>query len=147
MDAKWVTLGRELRQEIFLRSDRIRARLLCSVWQTGNAEIIELNGLIVAFGALWPIDEHDAWFELGSLWVVPEFRGKGLMSSIFAKLACRIPEHGHFFLLTREPKIAHLAGKHKMREETDVAAWFASPPWDSDGDPRTLQEGSQLFVL
>ena len=147
MDTKWTALGKNMQMEIALRNDRARAHILHSIWQEGNAETIEEENTIVAFGALWPMDEYDIWFEIGSIWVTERSRGHKFSSQIFSQLIARMPARGHAFLVTHQPAIVHLAEKHGMHEQTDIAAWLAKPPWDTESDSRTVKDGSRLFVL
>ena len=162
MQDKWKVLSKRLKGERSLLGSRVEAEVLLKIWLTGNAEVVESGNDIIAFGALWSASKKGAeqWLEIGSLWVAGEFRGRGIISELFASLIIRISDKNRAFLITHDPKVAHLAVKHGMHEES-VGTWFASVPWEASCGPcdrmpnrdkticrfRAVTNECRLFVL
>ncbi len=107
---------------------------------------------IVGFVALWPTVE-DHWYELGTMWVHPEFRQLGLSGVIFERVSKLVPEGASTFLITKSRKVAHVARKAK---------WDKAPLWEKSGNwlslcrpkgrrddetSRKFSLGSELFYL
>ncbi|MCR4260744.1 MAG: hypothetical protein NUV96_00150, partial [Candidatus Colwellbacteria bacterium] len=84
------------------------------------------------FGALWP--STDGWKELGSLWVHPQFRDSGHASDIFMALMDMKPEETGVFLITKNPKVRHLALEHGWQSVTQEE-WEEPVPWAASCGP------------
>ncbi len=162
MEEKWKVLSRRLKSERSLLGSRVEAKALFEIWLSGSAEIIECSEGIIAFGALWSVSTKRAkgWLEIGSLWVADEFRGRGIISELFASLVMRISNKDRAFLITHDPKVVHLAIKHGMHEE-NVGTWFTNVPREASCAPcdrvpnrdkhgcqfRAVKNECRMFVL
>lgn len=117
---KWEVLSKALQAEgsdTFLLA-RVTAEALEQTHEQGMGVIIEENGHIIACGFLWPTDEAEV-LELGTLWVSPARRGKGLSSQIFAQrlmLPCTTGKK--LFIVSHEPIVAHHTHTHGFVEAT-----------------------------
>lgn len=107
---------------------------------------------IVGFVALWPTVE-DNWFELGTMWIHPDFRQIGLSGVIFDRALKFVPEGASVFLITKSRKVAHIARK---AEWDKAPLWEKSPHWRKlcrplgrrdDETSRVFSVGSELFYL
>jgi len=117
---KWIDLARMLMEEEVLIGERNSPVKLKQLHEKGLAVAEERNGEFVAFAALWPISE--SLYELGSIWVHPSMRGTGLASKVFEECLERAAsENVTVFLVTREPRIMHLAQKAGWTEATREA--------------------------
>lgn len=104
---KWQQLAQDLQSEPTLLGVRNEPAFLERMCQEGYAVVVERNDCIIACCFLWETTE-EAWRELGSVWVHPDYRGQGFGSDVFSKaLALRAAQHQ--FLITSHPKIVHLA--------------------------------------
>lgn len=114
---KWIDLARMLMEEEVLIGERNSPVKLKQLHEKGLAVTEERNGEFIAFAALWPITE--SLYELGSIWVHPAERGRGLASKVFEECLERAAnENVTVFLVTREPRIMHLAQKAGWTEAT-----------------------------
>lgn len=161
MGNKWKFLSSKLKKEVALLGNRTEAKMLLEVWEAGRAEDVERDGEIIAFGALWPVSSKSSkqWFELGTLWVAKEFRSRKLISGLFAALIKKVSDNDRVFLVTHNLKVAYLALKYGMHEES-VATWFADVPSEASCGPcdrvsgdkthcpfRAVENQCRLFVL
>jgi len=69
---------------------------------------------IVGFIALWSTMNKE-WFELGTLWVHPDWRQKGIATKLF-KL-CENSTKKNMFLITKSIKVAHLQKKKEIGQK------------------------------
>lgn len=106
---KWLELERQLRHEGTLLPERTRAEILRSAFAAGRLAVEERDNYIVAIAAIWP-SPHPAWWEVGTIWVHPNFRRRGLANAVFSdalsKLHC-LPGDGAF-LITYKPHVADM---------------------------------------
>ncbi|MCB9798380.1 GNAT family N-acetyltransferase [Candidatus Nomurabacteria bacterium] len=125
---RWDDLANNLNSESDLLGGRLSADLLERKFLEGQAVLVSEGLVIVAFAALWETPD-DRWFELGSVWVHPRARGRGLASEIFGKLLV-LANDISAFLLTHNDKVSHLAQKAGWRESSvdtwDIVPWSAS---------------------
>jgi len=155
---KWLELVAYLSEESALMGTRINAVALLDLYEAGRAELVEVDGQIVAFAALWDTPSED-WFELGSVWVHPEFRGRSFGSQVFQKLLV-LAQAYKVFLITHNPKIMHLALQAGWIE-ADLSTWSNVPflatcdpcdRWQTDGERmrckyRATRSDCQLFFF
>jgi GNAT superfamily N-acetyltransferase len=116
---KWNDLAEEIKKEpmmLKLRA-RITGEALKEIAEEGRAIVREINGEIIAFRGLWKTDFGD-FFEMGSFWVKPIFRNKGIGSQIMREIYLIFPKGKVVFVITRNPKVAHLLRKHRWKEAT-----------------------------
>ncbi len=131
MDDKLAVLSRKLKEEAALLGGQIEPSSLERALREGRGEYIEEDGLLVAFGALWP---RLSALEVGSIWVDTEYRGRKLSSRVFQALLGRQREGIPLFLITHEPHVVHLALKHDM-QEADAQSWSTIIPWSASCGP------------
>ncbi len=125
---KWEVLSERMKQEMegtFLVS-RIEPDSLRAAYAAGRGVITELAGEIVACGFIWETPDPKV-FEPGSLWVIPEDRGHGDASTIFRLRLRLVPKGKYCFIITHEPRVAHLCLKNGFVEATR-ATWFNQVP-------------------
>ncbi|MDD4988845.1 MAG: GNAT family N-acetyltransferase [Candidatus Pacebacteria bacterium] len=122
MRDKFEVLSQKMRRERTLLGARLEVDALLLAAQEGRAEVIEHEGKIIAFGALWD-REHSV--EIGSLWVDQEHRGNRYMSFVFRGLVARAPLGKRLFIIAQDEIIAGLAMKHGMEEEPDRGKWLS----------------------
>lgn len=122
---KWFELSTLLQEEGILLASRNTPENMKHLYDTGRAVIKEHDGRIVAFSALWPLEDHVS--ELGSVWVHPELRGIKLGSEIFTEcLELALQTSGLIFLITHEPKVVHLVERAGWIEPSSTL-WENSP--------------------
>lgn len=123
---KWDNLVAALVEEKDLLLGRLTAQELQSLHANGLGWIEERKGEIVACTFLFATDAS-GWYELGSVWVAPAFRGTGLGAVVFRGCARLIKEKGHkVFLITRSDKVVHLALATGF-SEASTETWRAVP--------------------
>lgn len=86
---------------------------------------------IVGFGALWPT-KKEGWYELGSLWVHPEFRQRGDGWIVFERTIKLAPKKSVLFLITRSIKVVHMA---KYCGWDEAPSWHDSIQWKKVCEP------------
>lgn len=135
-------LAEELSKEARLMKSRIIPATLKNLHDNGLAEVKISHGHIIAFVALWPTS-HNSWYELGTLWIHSDWRGKNLATKIFKK-CLRENKERNIFLITRSIKVVHLAQTHGMEEtekwHTDQFWKKLCVPWD-----KLPQQGSRIL--
>lgn len=123
MTDKWTVLSQSLGCEsdtmLLTRTDPDSLR---TMHDQGLCVIKELDGVITAFGCVWP--SH----EIGTVWVMPKYRGEHHASSIFAALVRQVPERGYCFVITHVAKIVHLCKAHGFTEAT-IESWSDMVPF------------------
>jgi GNAT superfamily N-acetyltransferase len=119
-------LEENAQDEVFL-VERIMPDRLRAAYEGGRAVIVETASQITAIGALWETGEP-GWLELGSLWVAPEYRGKGVASEIYRRRLLLVPTGSHCFVVTHNPRVIKLALVHGFAEATR-ATWFQLAPY------------------
>ena len=64
------------------------AAVLLEQYQKGLSMITvkENSDEIIAHATLWPLIDKSNWYELGTVWVDPQHRGKNLMTDIYRKI-------------------------------------------------------------
>ncbi|HLD20264.1 MAG TPA: GNAT family N-acetyltransferase [Patescibacteria group bacterium] len=107
-----------LRQEPGILSDRITAEVLQVMIEQGTMMTLEMNNVIIACCAIWETETEEL-FELGTVWVHPDYRDHRLASLMFAECTARVKSMGaQAFLITKHPAVVHLAQKHGWHEAT-----------------------------
>ncbi len=146
----FINLSSLLRKEEKLLKSRITPRYLLRAHQDKLAYIKLIRKEIAAFVALWPTADKE-WFELGTLWVDPEHRHKGLASELFA-LCEKEGGNKNMFLITRSMKVVHLAETHGWEEvegdwRKDKFWKNICEPWDAlpKSGSRLLPKEGRLF--
>ena len=82
---------------------------------------------IEAFGALWPSKSQN-FLELGTTWVLPEYRGIGVAKAIFEICDELVPQIS-LFLLTANRAIVKIALNRGWRWEDDNWNVYGTFPW------------------
>jgi len=84
-------------------------------------ELLRLNDVQVAeveqqfAGACWSIDLAQGWTEIAALYVLPEFRGRGLGKSLFRAAWERVQRRErHIYVLSRNPQVVEWMKKLGM---------------------------------
>ena len=116
MKQKWVDLSAALKAARVYHEDRIAPQTLQKRFHSGHAAMRETSEVfgsrtIKAFGALWPTWRPDCW-EVGTLFVRPEYRGNGLLPEIMDELMRRAPNGSSLFFITKEERIMKLAPEY-----------------------------------
>lgn len=133
---RWTTLSARMLSEgedVFL-ADRTTPELLRANFEAKRAVMLELNGVIIGYAALWTT-ESPQWVELGSLWVAPEFRGWRLSSLLYEERLKLVPEGVGYMTVTHQPRAAHLALAHGGMHEATGTDWFRDVPEDISCGP------------
>lgn len=138
-----------LQKEEKLLKSRITPDSLESAYKKKLVHIKTHKKEMVGFVALWPTKNKE-WSELGTLWVHPDWRKKGIASELFD--LCVKNNKSHLFLITRSMKVVHLAETHGWIEEkgdwTENNFWKKTcEPWDSlpQKGTRILPKEGRLF--
>ena len=145
-------LSHLLQKENKLFKSRITADSLENMQKKKLAFIKVYKKEIVGFVALWPTKNKE-WSELGTLWVHPEWRQKGIASELFS--LCEKSTTKNIFLITRSIKVVYLAKANGWTEEkgnwTKNIFWKkVCEPWDiipKRGTRILPKEGRLLFRI
>ena len=130
---KWQRLVGDLGNEKDLLLGRLTAEELESLCRQELGWIQERDGYIVACTFLFPTPAYN-WYELGSVWVEASFRGQGLAANVFRSCGASVRGHKRkCFLITKHPKVAHLATDVGFLE-ADLASWNVVP-WTASCGP------------
>lgn len=149
-----------LRQEAGILADRITEDVVKRMIGEGTMMTLEIKGGIIACSALWETGTEKL-FELGTVWVHPDYRDHGLASLMFAECTARVKATGaRAFLITKHPRVAHLAQSHgwreAVRENWSIIVPFeascgvctsVSEPEKSMCPHRAVREDCQLFTI
>ena len=119
MDIMWNYLALDLVLEQGLLKGRNTARNLHDIWRRGQAVTYVVNSRIISYAALWDTS-HPTWFELGSMWVHPHYRGHKIATNLFLEciLKCKskLGKDAGMFIVTNNPQMLHLAKEVGFRE-------------------------------
>ena len=136
----WQDLCTELLLEEHLLNARLTPISLARQYRKRLACRVIRKGKIVAFGTLWKTYDPE-WLELGTLWVHPSFRGRGLVKKVFDACVEKKPASiKGLLLVTHSARIASIAralgwAKEK-RAWTRIECWKnICRPWDRYPDP------------
>ncbi len=140
---KWQHLATFLQEEEVLLGERNTAGSLAQAYEDGRAELVEDDGDIIAFTALWYTPVM-GWYEMGSVWVHTDHRGRKLGTRVFNGALQRIPQDVQPFLITHNPRVVHLALQAGWQEATSetwtLVPWSATcgpcDRWDTDEQKR-----------
>ncbi|MFH1089486.1 MAG: GNAT family N-acetyltransferase [Candidatus Uhrbacteria bacterium] len=101
-DSVWSELSAAMRHEKHILGSRIEPENLRKVFEQGPALLLTYEGETVGFFAAWPVAA--GFFEFGSLWVNPKWRGQGL-GDLVCELTAKLPGLvGHVgFAVTQNP--------------------------------------------
>lgn len=132
VDKKWDVLSQEMRlennaDEVFLKS-RISAESLYDAYCNNLAAIVDNGVKIAAIGVLWKTS-IEGWFELGSLYVSPESRGKGFAHYIYERRLQLLPAGARCFTISHNVRVASLATRHGFREAS-AEDWMRLAPYE-----------------
>ncbi len=89
----------------------------------GRGVVIRDGEKLVGFG-LW--DFYRDWTELHTLYIAPEYRGRGYLKKIVAEAAEKLKNQGRtnkLFLFTLAPRVASVAAAHRFKN----ASYFSLP--------------------
>jgi hypothetical protein len=142
---EWVVLSNKLLGCKTFREDRITPESLYGVYKNGRAFIrtsqIGANLTITAFGALWDSKDPER-LEMGTFWVDPAERTKGMSFEIFSNLL-NLANGKLCFLITKVEKIKKAA---EGAEWTCVIGtkWRNTPCRKAIGSRRPMGEGRYL---
>ncbi len=116
---EWRVLSKKLIESGLFKESRLTPSSLHNIAERGRAfTLIKQHGLsktIVAFGALWD-SKNPEWLEIGTIWIDPSFKGRGISLEIFSSLSNLVGDKS-VFLITKNQKIADIA---------KVAEWSTS---------------------
>ncbi len=113
---KLLALISMLTREAGILSSRITVEVLQEMIEQGTMMTLEMNNVIIACCALWETGTEEL-FELGTVWVHPDYREHRLASLMFAECTARVKAMGaQAFLITKHPAVVHLAQKHGWAE-------------------------------
>jgi len=136
----WILLSRQMKKEKNLAKWRIDPKLLCKRYDQGRAGLF-LNGerRIVGYAALWETGKPSA-VELGSFYVHPDERGRGIGTKVFKQCDAIIRENKLFgIMFSRGEAVKYIAEKFNWIESRDQI-----------GDARKIAEfcgpGSEDFL-
>jgi len=126
LDSVWQKLSAAMRHEKHILGSRIEPENLRSVFEQGLALLLTYEGETVGFFAAWPV--ADGFFEFGSLWVNPKWRGQGF-GDLVCKFTAKLPGLvGHVgFAVTQNP-LTVSALRHAGVEKFDN--WEHPVPWE-----------------
>lgn len=122
----WKRLSMKLHDETDLLGARIAPQNLLRSWEAGHAIVRHVEDEIIAYVSLWETN-HPLWFELGTLWVDREYRGRKISSDIFYECFNTRSNGSGIFIITHNPKVIHLGNKFGFSEAT-IETW-SSLPW------------------
>jgi predicted GNAT family N-acyltransferase len=72
--------------------------------------IVDVDQNIIATAMLWEVENQPVeWYEVGTVWVSPEYRGQNLGHIVFRSITDKIPWNSNAFLLTSTLQIIHSA--------------------------------------
>ncbi len=71
--------------------------------------ILDNEQNIIATAMLWQVESQPNWYEMGTVWVSPEYRGKQLGHKVFESMTGKIPQGSNAFLLTTSARVIHSA--------------------------------------
>lgn len=128
MKDKWEVLSALMMSEgkdVFL-FERISAYSLRLRYEMGLAVILELQGVIIGYAAIWDTESPE-WGELGSLWVHPAYRGHGLAVILYKKRSELIPSGMRSMTITHDARAAHLALEYGNLIEATKETWGEVP--------------------
>lgn len=135
MKAKLVELVDQLHTEPSFLQRRITGVNLFGLWKKKRLIVKMKRNQIVGFAALWDTkDPH--WFEIGTIWVHPEARGRGLSQKLLVEAYQARPKGTATFLVTINPTIMAHALKSGWqletgRKELKRSPGFVHQPWTS----------------
>lgn len=111
----WHDLTSKLIAEQGIFSARVEPEKLAEMFQEGDAIVRFSEDKIVGFIGLWKMDRKN-WFEIGSVWVDPEFRGKGIISEMFEEALKRRRRRNIACVVNGSKSIIHLLIKNNFSE-------------------------------
>ncbi len=130
---KWEDLVRNLAKEQDLLGGRLLAETLKTLYSNGLGWVVEIDGKIVACTFLFETHAQ-GWYELGSVWVALQHRGKKLAAKTFR--ACITHAEStclRAFLITKDPRIVHLSLSEGLVEATPET--WKEVPWGASCGP------------
>lgn len=111
----WHELAGKLIAEKGIFSTRVDPEKLAKMFQEDNAIVRFNEGRIIGFIGLWKMDRKN-WFEIGSVWVDPRFRGKGMISEMFDEALKRRRKRNIACVVNGSKSIIHLLIKNNFSE-------------------------------
>lgn len=131
--AQLQTLIDKLQTESAILADRLCVEDFQNLIQKNQLTlIIDINNNIIASAMLWPVENNDNWYEVGTVWVDSQHRGQGLGHLIIEDITTKIPNGKSAFLLTKSPRVIHSAGTfgyiHQSLDEFENQQFFIEPP-------------------
>ncbi len=147
----WNTLSHILKQEEYLLHTRLSPEILKQRYEDGFLFVSVYEEKPIAMCVLWDSVSDPSWMELGTLWVHPEHRGKGLAKQMFGECMDKAQSVGvHIFLITHKQSVISIAESYGWKQENH--SWMQDPfwvqicsPWDRY--PTTIQPVPQEGVL
>jgi hypothetical protein len=119
-------LSRRLHFEPKILKKRISARQLRRLYRLKLALVVVRDEVSpLCFAGLWPTRDR-TWFELGTMWIHPGLRGRGLAGTVFDKVMKLLPPGKRVFLVARNMKVVHLALDRGWVEDP---AWRTNSQW------------------
>lgn len=132
----WNVLYEQLKKEPSLLQTRLTPESLAERFNAGHASRIMYRGEIIAYCAMWLVQNDNRWMEVGTLWVSPAHRGRNLAEKVLKK--CLRKQRFfkvYLILITHVPLVAGLALTQGFEREhrpwMQVPLWQnICPPWD-----------------
>jgi predicted N-acetyltransferase YhbS len=95
------TLISQLQTESDLLTERLSVEDLHKlIEQSLLTAILDIDQNIIATAMLWNVDIHTNWYEMGIVWVSPEYRGQNLGHAVFQDITAKVSKGSSAFLLT-----------------------------------------------
>ena len=129
---KWLELERHLRQESTLLPERTAATTLRSAFHAGRLATIEEGERIIAIAAIWP-SPHPTWWEVGTIWVHTDCKGRRLSGVVFADAFRKLQQLSGdgAFLITYRVGVAAMV----------IASGWVETQWDVSTIPAQATAG------
>ena len=100
---------------------------LQKAFEMGLAVLLFDGELPIAFSALWPVPNED-WYEVGSVFVHQDYRGKKLGRKVFFQILDKAKESKkNLFLVTHNPLVVHMVYTAGGWQEATKDTWQIVP--------------------
>jgi len=107
--AEWFSLSTAIQNESMILNTRTTPEDLATVYNAGLAVVLEQNGKIIGFVALWPVAKK--YLELGSIWIRPDHRGYGLGKQLYKQTYSLPSLTDHLVFAVTQNKVSLRAGQ------------------------------------
>ena len=118
-------LAHALELEPKIAASRNTPENLKSLYERHLAVVLVQAGEPIGFIAAWPVEE--GYLEIGSVWVAPDHRGRGLSHTIYEAATTLLADNGHIaFQVTTNPlavRSGEMVGLHRVEDWTSPVPW------------------------